>query len=45
MQAQKPRRKPLGQACDLREGYTHFLLACRSAETGAPKPVHPQRPG
>ncbi len=45
MEAEKPRRKPLAEACDLREGYTHFLLARRSAETGALTLVRPQRPG
>ena len=45
MDAEMPWRKPLADACDLREGYTHFLLARRSAESGALKPVSPQRPG
>ncbi len=45
MKAEKPRRKALADACDLREGYTHFLLARRSAESGALKLVSPQRPG
>ena len=45
MDAEKPRRKPLAEALDLREGYTHFLLARPSAESEALKPVHPQRPG
>ena len=45
MKAEKPRRKPLANPCDLREGYTHFLLARRKAESGALKLVSPQRPG
>ena len=45
MDAEKPRRMPLAHPIELREGYTHFLLARRSAESEALKPVHPQRPG
>ena len=45
MECEKPRRQPLADPCDLREGYTHFLLARRSAESGALKLVRPQRPG
>ncbi|MCY3604807.1 MAG: molybdopterin molybdotransferase MoeA [Gammaproteobacteria bacterium] len=45
MPAEKPQRKPLAEPLDLREGYTHFLLAHSSAESEALKPVHPQRPG
>ncbi len=45
MKPEKPQRKPLAHACDLREGHTHFLLARRDNETGALKLVHPQRPG
>lgn len=45
MNAEDPQRKPLAHPCDLREGYTHFLLARRSAESEALKLVRPQRPG
>lgn len=45
MPAEKPQRKPLAHPIDLRECYTHFLLARRSAESEALKLVHPQRPG
>lgn len=45
MEAEKPRREPLADPCDLREGYTHFLLARRDSATGALKLVRPQRPG
>ncbi len=45
MDAEKPRRRPLVDPCDLREGYTHFLLARRSAESEELKLVRPQRPG
>jgi len=45
MDVEKPQRKPLAEACDLRESYTHFLLARRSAASDALKLVHPQRPG
>ena len=39
-----PRRKPLAEPLDLRESYTHFLLARRDHSSGALKLVHPQRP-
>lgn len=45
MNTEIPQRMPLANACDLREGYTHFLLARRSSETGALELVRPQRPG
>ena len=45
MKPEEPRRAPLADPCDLREGYTHFLLARRSAESEALKLVRPQRPG
>ena len=45
MAPEKPRQAPLADACDLREGYTHFLLAHRSTDSEALKLVHPQRPG
>ena len=45
MKPEKPQRKPLAEPLDLREGYTHFLLAHSSAESDALKLVHPQRPG
>ena len=45
MDAEEPRRMPLAHPCDLREGYTHFLLARRSSEAQALKLVRPQRPG
>ena len=45
MKPEKPQRKPLAHACDLREGHTHFLLARRCTESEALKLVHPQRPG
>ncbi len=45
MEAEQPRRMRLADSCDLREGYTHFLLARRSPESEAVKPVRPQRPG
>ena len=42
--AETPRRLPLADSCDLREGYTHFLLARHDHSSGALKLVHPQRP-
>ena len=45
MKPEKPQRKPLAHPIDLREGYTHFLLAHSSAESAALKLVSPQRPG
>ena len=45
MNAEEPRPMPLAHTCDLREGYTHFLLARRGSDKGALKLVRPQRPG
>ena len=45
MDAEKPQRRRLADPCDLREGYTHFLLARQAREAGMVKLVHPQRPG
>ena len=45
MNAEKSLPMPLADPCDLRKGYTHFLLARRVSETGALKLVRRQRPG
>ena len=45
MPGERPARAPLADSCDLREGFTHFLLAKRAAETDAMELVRPQRPG
>lgn len=45
MKAEEPGHKPLAEPCELREGYTHFLLARRESDKGALKLVRPQRPG
>ena len=45
MNAEEPGYKPLAEPCELREGYTHFLLARRDAESRALELVRPQRPG
>ena len=45
MHAKRPERAPLADASDLREGFTHFLLAKRAADDGRVSLVNPQRPG
>ena len=45
MHAERPNLAPLAHACDLREGFTHFLLAKRAGAEGRVRLVHPQRPG
>lgn len=45
MNAERPLRMPLADPCDLRKGYTHFLLARPGGDAGALKLVRPQRPG
>ena len=45
MDSQRPESTRLENSCDLREGYTHFLLARQAREAGMVKLVHPQRPG
>ena len=45
MDSERPESSRLENSCDLREGYTHFLLARRASEAGIVRLVHPQRPG
>ena len=45
MPAERPTPAPLAHPCDLREGFTHFLLASRAGDDGRVSLVHPQRPG
>lgn len=44
MPPETPRPLPLADPCNLRKGYTHFLLACHEQSSGALKLVTPQRP-
>ena len=44
MNAERPERVRLADPCDLREGFTHFVLAKRAGEDGRVSLVHPQRP-
>ncbi len=45
MGAEQPNPRQLAQPCDLREGYTHLVLARRASGAGELQLVHPQRPG
>lgn len=45
MHAERPKPAPLAHPCDLREGFSHFLLAKRTGDDGRVSLVHPQRPG
>ncbi len=45
MDAEEPWRAGIADSCDLREGFTHFLLARRARKSGEVERVHPQRPG
>ncbi len=45
MDSERPQSTRLENSCDLRGGYTHFLLARRAREAGIVMLVHPQRPG
>lgn len=45
MHAERPERARLADAGELREGFTHFLLAKRVGDGGRVRLVHPQRPG
>ena len=44
MHAELPQRAALAHPCDLREGFTHFLLAKRAGDSAGVSLVHPQRP-